>query len=533
MALRNEPVAMPEKRVTFKPSKNGTVYVYYTLRAYRNKDGKPTSDEVSIGKKDSATGTLIPNRRYYEIFQGSEASAASRPPSPKTVRSCGNVAALMRASENVGLTGILRDCFPDRWDKLLAAAFYIVCEGNVMMYIEDWFDETEVRFTKRMDDVDCSKLFASITDDDRNLFFAQWVRYRNEKEYIAYDVSSISTHSRNIDIAEFGYNRDEENLPQLNLGMYYGVSSHVPVYYDLYSGSIPDKTYLEFMMTTARDLGISDACYVMDRGFVTEGNLLYMHENGIDFISALPGNRLDAQALIDGNKYNIRKSANRISEYELYGSTQGTELDGVPVQAHIYYDPEKQAYDEKELYARAEKLQAELEKMNNTKRLTRKYTDYFVIDGKQKDSFTFEINGDKVDEKLGRAGFFVLLSSKPGLSSREVLKMYRTRDIVEKNFDQLKNHLDFKRMRTHWAKTTQGKMFVGFLALILRSDMLRRAKGDTQTKNLTFEKILMELRKIRSVTLSDMSEVLTPLTKLQRTILDALGVAHDRLLYMQ
>jgi transposase len=533
LALRNEPVAKPEKRVTYKSSKNGTVYVYYTLRSYRNKDGKPTSDEVSIGKKDSTTGDLIPNRRYYEIFQDSEALASSQPLSPKTVRSCGNVAALLKASDNVGLTGILKDCFPDRWDRLLAAAFYIVCQGNVMMYIEDWFDETEVSFTKRMDDVDCSKLFASITDEDRSVFFTQWVKYRNEKEYIAYDVSSISTHSRNIDIAEYGYNRDDENLPQLNLGMYYGVSSHVPVYYDLYSGSIPDKAYLEFMMTTAKDLGISEVCYVMDRGFVTGGNLVYMHDNGIDFISALPGNRLDAQALIDGNKWNIRKSANRISEYELYGVAQGIELDGVPMQAHIYYNPEKQAYDEKELYARVEKLQAELEKMSNTKRLTRKYTDYFVIDEKQKDSFAFEIDGGKVDEKLERAGFFVLLSSKPELNSREVLKIYRTRDIVEKNFDQFKNHLDFKRMRTHWAKTTQGKMFVGFLALILRSDMLRRAKGDTQIKNLTFDKILIELRKIRAVKLSDMSEVLTPLTKLQRTILDALGVAHDRLLCRQ
>ena len=68
MTLRSEPVSMPEKRVTFKKGNNGTVYAYYTLRAYRNKDGKPTSDEVGIGKKASDTGMLIPNRRYFELF---------------------------------------------------------------------------------------------------------------------------------------------------------------------------------------------------------------------------------------------------------------------------------------------------------------------------------------------------------------------------------------------------------------------------------------------------------------------------------
>jgi transposase len=522
---------MPEKKVTFKTATNGTVYVYYTIRAYRNKDGKPTSEEVAIGKKDNTTGELIPNKRYYEIFQDASASATSQPPSPKAVRSCGNVTALMKTADQIGLTEILKRCFPDRWDQLLASAFYILCEGNVMKYIEDWFDDTAVIFTERMNDLNCSKLFASITDKDRKHFFTEWVSYHNEVEYIAYDVSSISTYSRNIEIAEWGYNRDREKLPQLNLGMYYGVTSHIPVYYDLYSGSIPDMTYLEFMMTTAKDLGILDVCFVIDRGFVTGNNLLYMHESKTNFITALPGKRLEALRLIDENKANIRKMANRISEYEVYGVKCIVELDGVPVQAHIYYDPEKQAYDEKELYARVDKLQAELEKMSRTKRLTIKYTDYFMVEEKQKDDFAFEVDKDKVDEKLERAGFFILLSSKPELSSSDVLKIYRTRDVVEKNFDQLKNRLDFKRMRTHWNKTTQGKMFVGFISLILRSDMLRKVKGNIKTKHLTFDKILIELRKIKTVTLTDMSEVLIPLTKMQRTILSVLDVSNDKLLY--
>jgi len=255
-----------------------------------------------------------------------------------------------------------------------------------------------------------------------------------------------------------------------------------------------------------------------------------MRENKIEFITALPGNRLEALRLIDKNKSNIRKSANRISEYEVYGIKQEIELGGVPMQAHIYYDPEKQALDEKELYAHIERLQTELEKMSRTKRLTKKYKDYFIIDEKQKDDFAFEINADKVDEKLERAGFFILLSSKTELSSRDVLNIYRARDIVEKNFEQLKNRLDFKRMRTHWNKTTQGKMFVGFLSLILRSVMLRKIKENVQTKHLTFEKILIELKKIKAVSLTDMSEILLPLTKLQKTVLSVLDVSIDGLL---
>jgi hypothetical protein len=50
--------------------KNGNnTYVQYTVRAYRNSKGKPTSERVSIGKLDPVSGQLIPNRRYYELYE--------------------------------------------------------------------------------------------------------------------------------------------------------------------------------------------------------------------------------------------------------------------------------------------------------------------------------------------------------------------------------------------------------------------------------------------------------------------------------
>jgi transposase len=529
MSLNNKSVPMPKKKITYKKASNGKIYVYYTLRAYRNKNGKPTSEEIAIGKKNIETGELIPNSRYYEIFPNIKPIEPFIDADLKSIKNCGITTTLMEISEQTGLLKILKECFLSKWDKILASAFYILCEGNVMMYIEDWFDETKVDFTERIDDSDCSKLFASITEQDMSHFFAEWIKYRSEKEYIAYDVSSISTYSNNIDIAEWGYNRDGESLPQINIGMYYGLSSRMPVYYNLYNGSIPDKTYLEFTMANTKALGISAVCFVIDRGFATEDNFIYMHENQFSFITSLSGHRLEALKLIDENKGNIRKIANWIEEYEVYGVRIPVDMYGITLNAHIYYDPEKQAYDEKELYGRIKRLQAELEKMNHTKLTTKKYSDYFIIDENQKNILTFKLNTEKVDENLGRSGFFILLSSKLELSSGEVLKIYRNRDIIEKHFDQLKNRLDFKRIRTHWNKTTEGKVFVGFVALILRSYMLGVIKNDSQTKHLTFDKILIELKKIKLVTLNDLNIKLTPLTKLQKTILSVLKVPIEKL----
>ena len=62
-----DPVVMPEK-TTRKKGSNGTIYIYLTLRAYRNAAGKPTSDEAAIGKLALDGVSLIPNQRYFEFF---------------------------------------------------------------------------------------------------------------------------------------------------------------------------------------------------------------------------------------------------------------------------------------------------------------------------------------------------------------------------------------------------------------------------------------------------------------------------------
>jgi hypothetical protein len=58
---------MPTRKITFKKGSPPTIYVYQTIRAYRNSLEKPTSDEVLIGRKDLQTGMLIPNNRYFSL----------------------------------------------------------------------------------------------------------------------------------------------------------------------------------------------------------------------------------------------------------------------------------------------------------------------------------------------------------------------------------------------------------------------------------------------------------------------------------
>jgi transposase len=515
--------------IQFKKSSNGTIYVYYTVRAYSN--GKPTSDEVAIGKKDPETGMLIPNKNYCELFPATPTNPPISPSLqvgavnlPHKIADYGNIFALTRIAKEIGLAQILEKCFPSKWANVLTAAFYMLCEGNVMMYLEDWFDVTDVSFARVMDDRRCSEMFASISYEERMSFFEEWVRVRQEQEYIAYDVTSISTYSSSIDIAEWGYNRDQESLPQVNLGMYFGTTSQLPVYYTIYSGSITDKSYLVFMLENTSRLGINKVCFVMDRGFVTEDNITYMAEKGYPFIVPFPLDRVEAADILNAHGQSIRKAVNRISEFDIYGASFDYELYGVHMKVHVFFDPEKQNLDEKELYARIARLSKELEKMSNAKRVSRRYTNFFTVE-EEKSGINFGIDNNKIDEKLKKAGYFILLTTEQSCSPKTLIRIYRGRDVIEKNFDQLKNGLDFRRLRTHIGKTTDGKIFVGFLALILRSCLLSKVKAQAETERMTLNKILIELKKIKIITMNDMSKIITPLTKMQKNILSALAIS--------
>jgi transposase len=280
-------------------------------------------------------------------------------------------------------------------------------------------------------------------------------------------------------------------------------------------------------MQNAKEHGIINTCVVFDGTFVTEDNLVFMFNESYSFISAFSTSRDEAKILIDAVKKDIEKVANRISDRTIYGVKKSFHLHGIEYQAHIYYSPERKLLESQAIYDDIDKLTKELDVLNKSNKITRRYTEYFKVDKQKDNPFTFELNADNVDQKISRAGFFILISSDKDLDCEEVLKIYREKDVIEKNFHQLKNPLDFRRFKTHWNKTTEGKMFVGFIALILRTKLLSMLRNTKEKKKHTFEKLLIELEKIRVVQINGKKEMLITLTKKQKDLLGILSIDYE------
>lgn len=234
-------VDLPEKGIV-KVHTGGMTYVQYTVCSAKTKAGKPTGKRVVIGKLDEESGKLIPNRNYYELF--GEKQEDER----RLIRSCGCYHAVSTISDSLGLTKLLQQVFPDKWEQILTVAQYMAAEGNVMYYLPDFCENHRTFGDCKPSSETASRLFSSITPEDMLLFFHSWKTVKKDNEFIAYDVTSFSSYSQGIRSLEWGYNRDKEKLPQINLGMYYGEESKLPLYYRAYPGSISDKAHLRYMV---------------------------------------------------------------------------------------------------------------------------------------------------------------------------------------------------------------------------------------------------------------------------------------------
>ena len=340
MALNSSiQVEIPEHGIAYKKV-SGKTYVYYVTASYRNEKGKPTCDRISIGKLDETTGKLIPNRNYYEVY------LHTNQPVTKAVYDYGVFYVFSNVIKALGIDAILKRVFPDKYKEILTAAQYMLSEGNVMRYIENYTDTHTTYLNTLISDSKCSDIFSSIRNEDILLFMREWMKKKKSNEYVAYDVTSISSYSKQIAELEWGYNRDKERLPQLNMGMYFGEESKLPLYYRIYPGSISDKAHLKYMAEDNEFIAAKRIRYVMDRGFYSADNLKYLADKGNRFIIALPGSLKYVRELISKHRNEIvNSSACMLGKGKPYGKKYETAELGFRMNVHLYYDPDKAAQE--------------------------------------------------------------------------------------------------------------------------------------------------------------------------------------------
>jgi transposase len=482
---------------------------------------------VAIGRLDEKAGKLIPNAKYFEFYGRPDAQTPIVTYSSN--RAVGASFLVGRIMDSLELTDVLDESLGVERSRLVqSAALYMVARDNVFDHVLEYcegFTLNEAPLSSQSS----SRLFASISFDDRMKFFKLWISKQKFNTYLAYDVTSFSTYAKNICDSEYGYNRDNERLPQINLGCFVSMDNGLPIFYTTYPGSITDTSHLSYMMAYNKDFMLTNVGFVLDRGFCSTKNIMYLNKNNLNYIIGVNKNHKSIISAIDLYRNSIPNLFNMIND-NVYAKTRRGYFYGVLSNIHIFYDPiigQKQKILLKKKIENQEKFLAK--KQFLTKKEAKEFNTHFLIELFDDGSFTFERDYEKIALESSRCGCFCILTNN-NLDSREILTKYRHKDIIEKNYDELKNNISMKRLHTHNSATTDGKLFCAFIALIVVSNIENILRNFMDERALSKKKIIDELEKIHVITTDNGNRLLNPITKTQRTIFESFGLTEEDLL---
>ena len=516
-------------------------YTYlYECTAYRNEAGEPRNKRVIIGKIDPDTGLPIYKPEYIERMREAgtpiEVSTTEKIFSltdvkQSTIRDYGLFHLLCNISDRIGLTESLTGSIPSYWQEIFMLASFLISSGDPFLYCEQWLKDTESFPVGNMSSQRISELLATIKPEEREDFYKSWCSYRSEQEFLALDITSVSTYSELIDDGEWGYNRDHENLPQINICMLMGERSHLPIYQTVYSGSLKDVSTLKTTLSKFDCITEGRPVFpVMDKGFFSRKNVNAMLEDEkfLGFLIAVPFTSAFAKQQVTSECKDIDSVQNTII-------VNGDSIRAVTkirawnkknkVFTHVYFNAKNAAEKREELYAHVAILREEAGKDPAECANNSDYTAYLNIrkSAKTKSDYTISIQDDVINKKLKNAGWLIAISNVID-NAKDAIHLYRDKDVVEKGFLRLKRCLDLGRLRMHKQKNMQNKVFVGFIALILLSEIHNVMSDNDMYKKSTMKQLLHTLSRHRIQEING-TRVIYPATKEQKEIYKAFNVS--------
>ena len=543
-----------------KIKQKGTTYIYFEKGRTYDKEKKYTRpDRVAIGKQDDNDDTMMyPNANFLKFFPDTELPVSL----PESKRS-----STLRAGAYIVIDKMLReskiyeylDNFFDPADKGLLMdmiSYTIICENNAGQYYPD-YAYCRPLFTDNMtiySDSKISTFLRDVKDDQRIGFLNHWngMKDHREKIYISYDATNKRCQAGDVEFAEYGNAKDDKSKPIINYSVAYDTNNREPLFYEEYPGSINDVSQLGFMIDKAYGYGYRNIGFIIDRGYYNRESFEFIDEKGFDFVIMIKGQKTLARKLIADVKGTFeRKRANYIHKSKVSGITVKSKLyasDAKDRYFHIYYSLSKENRERIEFEDKLEQMRNQLNRhMNKEVEFGKDYEKYFHLyyddekekvkdkDGNEKEILKRKVflcgveKDSAIEEEIGYQGYFVIITSAK-MDAKKALELYNSRDTSEKLFRADKSFLDNHSYRAYSNEAVATKIFIAFLALIVRNRIFthlqdEKEKLEKSPNYMTVPAAIKELEKIEMVVLSDgIYRQAHAVTKTQKTILKAFGM---------
>ena len=489
-----------------KDKRSGITYVYESKSYWDKEKQQSRAKRKLIGKLDPDTGAVVPTdgrgrKRTQDLAQDQKLNTTVKR------RFYGATYLLDAIGNKLGIAQDLKACFPEAHKQIQSLAYYLTLETDSPLFrFGKWHALHKHPCDGPIPSQLSSELFASIAEAQREQFFRRQGRRRMEKEYWAYDITSISSYSELLKQVQYGMNKEHDRLPQINLAMVFGEQSNLPFYYRRLAGNIPDSKSVRQLLADLNLFNLPKLKLVTDRGFYSKDNINGLYKDHVKFLIATNTSLKLIRENLNPIYDDFRSFEHYNEKYELYTRTVRTMWDyserrpykGDTFTAkkrlyiHYYYNIDRAADDEKAFDRRLIALQRELESGKRIPEHETLYQKYFDVKETPERGIKATVVAEAVREAKRYYGFFTLITNET-MDVTTALEIYRNKDVVEKAFGNLKERLSMRRTLVSSQRSLDGKLFIQFIALIYLSYIKKRMQDRGLFKAYTIQTLLDRL----------------------------------------
>ena len=528
-------------KVTKKMAENGKYYVRLeTDRKYNPEKKYNVPVRVTIGVLDENDNTKMhPNENFKIYFPDVKIEKEDEESNRSQCLRVGAYSLIKNMFNETKLNDIINPLFKDKGGLIKDLVSYeIIDESNVMQHFED-YEYNHPLFNENMhiySDSSVSDLLSkNITPDDINTFINAWTKINKSKGkvYISYDSTNSNCQAMDIDLCEMGHAKLNPTKPIVNLSIAFDEDNKIPLFYELYSGSIPDISCIETMINKAKGFGFNDACFILDRGYFSKNNIRNIVKQGYDFLIAARNREGFIDDLISECDLSFKSNRkNRVNNQNIYGTSYKKKLFGLndEVYVHVFFNagkyPSILQNVENDIAIHAErlnKLKFEI--------VDQDFKDPYheLIIDKDNKLIAFRENEKVIEDIEKYLGYFVLITSEK-MTYAEAFNKYSGRDQSEKLFKSGKSFLGGDAYRVHTKQSLESKTLITFIALIIRNAIYNKLMSEKYLINepdnniFSVPEAIKQLEKIEMIKYNDTYRLSSALSRNQKKILKAFNM---------
>ena len=531
MIYRNIEVDIPVK----KRIRTSEPHYVYEILSRKNK--KQKEKVVCVGVATSSD-KMNPNEKYYEVHKEliSDKPLLEAKEFDNQVH-LGASLVMRNIAKKEGLLEILESSFPGKSEIIFSLVeYYLIKRDSAAQLYKYYLTDHYTELNYIPSEAELSKLFNEYLDHELiSKFLSKWMNYRfSLKTFsnhidIDFDSTNRNVSSKSISLGEYGKAKVDEGLPQVNTAYLLDRETGLPIYFDIYYGSIIDMNHCQIALDKIKKIKKDViGMFVLDRGYFSSNNLDYFYHKGFSFM-CMGKDGITLSTLISiYPREEISKPINRV-----YQTIYGIKLIGKPFnnskQDYFLY----LFYNEADVASEIARIQDDIE-----------YACKFLVGKKDKADNIQSVYGKRINLELDEdkiiikatpnyeyienykkeLGYFWIVSTEDDTPSN-ILRSYRFRDMVEKEMKYSKSLSDLDKTFARSDTVFEGKMLLGFISAIIRSSLILTLKPYfLQYSSETSQTVLLELDKIKAEEINEDYVLRYALTARQKQILALFGL---------